>query len=305
MRKKWTVEEKENLALQYKKLNGSIIKTAELFPDRTYVAIKTMLKELCLRTRKLWTEDDILLLRSTFPVLPHKQLEKVFNTNFHNIEIKANSLKIYRTKNHQLQKLLLNSPEAMYWIGFILTDGSIYYNTKKCSMTLGIELSIKDYEQLKKFSNFICCENKISVREREIFGKTHTCCCVRASDYKTLIEICKKFNIVQNKTHNPPNIEILNSISYENILSLFAGIVDGDGSIYKYSIAVEMHKSWEKFLFSLFSKITKGKYEIHISNRKNLVKVAIYRKELLNGIKKELEHLNVPILFRKWNNIAK
>lgn len=50
--------------------------------------------------------------------------------------------------NANLHKLLENSVEAFYWIGFLLADGS-FSNGK-------IRFAIKDIEQLYKFGDFIC-----------------------------------------------------------------------------------------------------------------------------------------------------
>lgn len=49
--------------------------------------------------------------------------------------------------NANLQRLLEDTPEAFYWIGFLLADGSFSKGR--------IRFAIKDVEQLYRFGTFI------------------------------------------------------------------------------------------------------------------------------------------------------
>ena len=57
---------------------------------------------------------------------------------------------------------IIDTEEKAYWLGFLYADG--YVNLNK-----GIELTLKedDLSHIKKFKNFMKCDNKISFREKQ------------------------------------------------------------------------------------------------------------------------------------------
>lgn len=134
--------------------------------------------------------------------------------------------------------------ETYYWYGFILADGTL--RTKR-SCKLG--LAYKDESHVFKFANF--------------FGKKTICyskkyCYVNTILDEKMIEI---LDIKKNKTYNPPKLDGYKSLSNNEILSLFIGLIDGDGCIirqYKREdslIRIKTHASWLNFYLMLHSRI--------------------------------------------------
>lgn len=296
--KRWTQKEKSDLKNQYAILNGDIHKILQLFPQRSYSSIKTMIRDMRLRTNKLWTGEELENLKKLFPVLNKKELEKIFKIKYRNIEYKAYEIGIKKEKNHKINNLIRDYPESFYWLGFIYTDGSIYHSKNKNSITLRIELSIKDYEHLVAFSKYIENKNEINIREKISYETKRQYCNISATDFKLLKIFCEKYDIKNNKTYFPPDNRVLESINHENLLYLLCGIIDGDGSINKYGrVDLSMHKNWDEFLTCLFNKL-----EINTTKQyhKNLVHFS-FGKNISSMIKRKA--INIPILKRKWDNV--
>lgn len=190
-----------------------------------------------------------------------------------------------------LSKLLEDTNEAYYWIGFLLADGSFYDNRLK----LGI--AIKDKEHLLKFAKFINYSGTI----RETDSKIELQC----KDLEVIKKIREKFNINDQKTYNPPKTIFTNNNDLN--LSLLAGFIDGDGNIQHpnnrpdFFLRVKLHSSWINILKEFNSLIcdqdfcrieSRGYALLNISNTK-----------YLQILKQKVLKLNIPILIRKWDII--
>lgn len=200
-------------------------------------------------------------------------------------------------------KLLLETPEAYYWAGFIAADGHISNNKR-----VVITLSIKDSEHLKKFANFI--ETK-SWTESVSNGFRN--CSVTIQDPEIVEQFAYKFDFVSNKTLNPPNLFWL---SCDRFISFICGFIDGDGCIKKQwgrddsLIVIKGHSSWKenyKFFENqiyLESKIEKFNPELTVKiNNSGYVRFHLSDRRVLNFLKNKTVELNLPILNRKWEKI--
>lgn len=65
-------------------------------------------------------------------------------------------------RSKKLYKLLENSPEAYYWLGFLFADGHFTQSNR-----LILSLSIKDKEQLEKFIKFIGIQLPIKIKNNQ------------------------------------------------------------------------------------------------------------------------------------------
>lgn len=64
-------------------------------------------------------------------------------------------------RNNSLDRLYTEiSPQTIYWVGFIIADGSFYKNRFELS------LSAKDKEHLEKFASYINYSNNIAYRKK-------------------------------------------------------------------------------------------------------------------------------------------
>lgn len=184
-----------------------------------------------------------------------------------------------------LSPLLEETPEAYYWVGFLLADGH-FENGR-----VNFHLALKDSDQVKKFANFIKWSGNFYDRvELGIgFAAKHT---------EVVEELCKKFDIKQNKTYNPPKT-ILNH-DKELLKYLLIGFIDGDGSINENSIKFRIHSSWLGVLnefADLFDEgkkatITKDGYAYWRINKHNTTKVLLPIISFVPYLKRKWEHLN-------------
>lgn len=144
------------------------------------------------------------------------------NRSWDAIKIQAEKLNINRDhkflRNSNLEKLLDESYNSLYIIGFILADGHI--NTKK--FRLQITLSNKDFNHLLKISKYL----NITII------KYDTKCSLSCQDDTTIPKLIEKYQIKSRKTYEPPNFKKYN-LTDDQWLSLICGFIDGDGCIIK------------------------------------------------------------------------
>jgi len=259
-----------------------------------------------MKTHIKWTEEEDELLKLNYPTLKQDELIKLFPTRTKNaINLHANFLKIRKQKGLYVETccdfLLKDDQESFYWTGFILADGSISDNR------LRITLSIKDKEHLVKLGN------KINVKITEYNYTTNygngKFCKLSCMDFNYLKQYTDKFNINNNKTYNPPDY-----YNFEDrlMLSMFIGLIDGDGCIKNQTgrkdcvISIKCHASWLNF-YTEFHKFLDRYFGLKSKPPKimncgyMLWTMADYR--IVKGLKKFVIENNLPVLSRKWNII--
>ena len=116
------------------------------------------------------------------------------------------------------------SPEAKYWVGFLLADGCISNNKGYPQISLG--LKFEDAEHVRKFARFVGVleESVIAFDSFNNFGRNHG---VKLSfTGKGLIPQLAKYGVVPRKTKTaavPPTLG--------QDPDFWRGLIDGDGSI--------------------------------------------------------------------------
>lgn len=227
-----------------------------------------------------------------------KELMYKSKTSYKNA-IKSNSLcRSCASKERQREKhcadlsnLLLDTPEAFYWVGFLLADGSFYDNRLK------LGLSIKDSNHLYKFANFINYTGAIDITDKSIS--------VACKDVEIIKQIKEKFDIKDRKTYNPPKTIL--KFNIDLTYALLAGFIDGDGSIKNQSkrkdfcLTIKNHSSWESILKE-FNSMISNKNLTKLDSR-GYAKFTISNTEDLKKLKIKILSLNLPILARKWDVI--
>ena len=208
--------------------------------------------------------------------------------------------KKYAKRIGDLSFLLKDENESFYWVGFLLADGSFdKFNRLK------LVLSQKDRGHLELFS----LKSKTIVKDTVsvLNGKQYQQCSISIMHREIVQKIMDKFDIKQNKTIYPPNVDKYKKFSREQLFSLFVGYIDGDGNIGKKHnredshIRIKVHQNWFEFV-EFFNKqldinaplkITKCGYALlQISNYK-----------VCREIKQETISLKIPFLKRKWELI--
>ena len=200
-------------------------------------------------------------------------------------------------RNNSLDRLYTEiSLQTLYWVGFIIADGSFYKNRFELS------LSAKDKEHLERFASYISYSNNI------VYRKNNNSYSLFFSNKQSIADIMNYYNINYNKTYNPVNFDSYTHFNKELLLSLLIGIIDGDGNIQSNGskrtnmITITAHKNWKTFYAKLLSTLN---IPIHIYEVKdaNTITIRIYRREILLYIKHFIINNNLTVLERKWNII--
>lgn len=189
-----------------------------------------------------------------------------------------------------VEKLLEESPESYYWMGFLLADG----NFKDGRIRLG--LGIKDENHLLRFCKYINYFGSISKTAIKVsMGVMH----------KEVVEqIQEKFNIQENKTLNPPKYIIPNNFLG---LSLIIGFIDGDGNINKQYkrqdglIRIKCHSSWFSILCQFSAILNCAQPYI---NKQGYVVLNIAKRSSIELLQSNIRQYTLPVLIRKWNKLC-
>lgn len=193
-------------------------------------------------------------------------------------------------------KTLTRDLQFYYWLGFILADGHI------SNGRLMVQLQDRDVLHLQKLSTYLDIPKPTKVKDKY---RHHS----RISYMnKSLFDpICEEFDISNQKTSNPPNTSSYNKLNNDELLSLFAGFVDGDGSIGNLSkrkdfhLRIKCHSSWETFVNYINIRLNlKGNCKI---NNQGYVVFSITNTTVLKSLKHNILKLNILILNRKWDKI--
>lgn len=196
--------------------------------------------------------------------------------------------------NFSLLKLMDNSYESFYWLGFILADGSFYKTRFEFS------LQEKDLDCLKSFCLYI--------GNSPIYKK--------GNSYRTFFnnkiankEFCEVYDIKDRKTYNAPSFELFYDKYTDNQLyALLFGLIDGDGCIYVNNnikiIGITFHKNWYEFYKKLFARLNIYCNFANIKD-KNIMTLAVCRKQEIHNLYENLIKLNINYLERKWKKVEK
>lgn len=198
------------------------------------------------------------------------------------------------TSENNLDILMDMSLQSLYWVGFILADGSF----SKFRFELGLQES--DLEQLERFKKHISYNKTIKYRQST---KSYR---ISFSNRTSIPKFMQFFGIHYRKTYDPCDFSIFSDYSEEQLLAVLIGIVDGDGCISKTNeqlyLSITAHKNWEYFYQKLINKIN---IDFHINYIKNTDTICIKTGKLKNlkKLKQFILNNNLQVLDRKWNKI--
>ena len=208
----------------------------------------------------------------------------------------------------KLNRLLEDTPETYYWVGFLMADGSLEPKGR-----LKLSLAIKDKEHLEKFAALVDCH--IYFITAKLNQKEYPQCCIHIMDTKWAKIFSKKFDFSPVKTTIPPKNLKFNSPDL--FLSFLIGFIDGDGCINKQwgrqdcILRVKVHSSWQailqgwvNILYSFVTVETKHwKIPQVIINNQGYAQFSIANSDVLKFLKEAAIRMHLPVLERKWNRI--
>jgi hypothetical protein len=235
--------------------------------------------------KQKWSEFEVKYLKENYQTKDMSEIINDLNRSMSSITNKAYLLDLPNRVNRlcSLKPLLSETNEAYYWLGFLMADG--HFTNKG---QIQVNLSIKDLEHLKKFSNFVKYENELTKASLYV------------QDKLIVNEICDRYHLKNNKTYTPPIINNIDGLN--NFFSLIIGFIDGDGNIDKNGyLRIKVHKNWSSNIELMMSHLSDN-YNINFDSY-NLVTGSITRIEIMKEVKQKALKLNLPILKRKWDNV--
>jgi hypothetical protein len=256
---------------------------------------------------KKWTQKEKNIIKKYYRTKEKEKLTELLpNRSWNAIALYAQKLKIkrsldfYRATN--VGKLLEETPEAYYWIGFLLADG--HFSEKRIT----VELSIKDIKHIRKFAKFISAS--CSKGHSKCGGKYYGNCYVKVANSDVVPLLREKFEIYNNKTYRPCNIIKIND---EDLLfSLIIGFIDGDGSIRKQSgrqdcqMTIKCCYGWLsnlQFISDTICQYCDLEPNTSKINKYGYAEVSFTNSIILKFLKAKGKELNLPVLKRKWDRI--
>ena len=147
-------------------------------------------------------------------------------------------------KQYKMIKLLDDSLQSYYILGFLFADGHFSSNGR-----INLMLQQSDKNIIDKIVQYLEIQDSTSM-EKRAYG-------FHCMDTYTYTILKDTYNICSNKTENPCDLSSLNN---DNFLAFLIGFIDGDGHIGFRSdtkapkITIKLHQSWENNL-NLMSKM--------------------------------------------------
>lgn len=262
-----------------------------------------------------FTKEEIEILKELYEFgSKDLLLSNLPGRDYGTIKWKANVLGLKKKRAVQIESdlsaLLNNSPEAFYWIGFLMADGCVNHYQKR----IALSISKKDESHMFRFANFIKCTNicYTSCESKSPSGNVYIkkMCSISAADKYIIPQIIEKFNFKPKKTYNPPNLKYLNN-NIDLCISFIIGFIDGDGTISSLkknknlcALAIRCHTSWLNNLQYFSDKICG---EIYVSSKKAYIydncAVIQMNTKMIKYLYNKAVTLQLPVLERKWNKI--
>jgi hypothetical protein len=298
-KRKWTLDEEIFLKENY---IYKTIKNLSVELGRSEISISSKMNSLNLK--KTWSKDEDEILSDKYGKMPFEDYKSLLrNRTYSSILNRATLLKlksnrIYINYKYRVLHDFFNNINNLnsYWAGFIAADGYI----RKGTYGVGIKLSKKDVDHLELFK-------KTLMTDAPIRNKTNKTATGNILEY-SIIELYSRdiindlfnnFQITPAKslTLKPPNID-----NFENKLSYMAGLIDGDGCIYKNknNMRIQLIGSfhiikWVKETLGEIIEIKKNK--IYPTHNSFIIQITGSKADKLISI---IRNIDIPILKRKW-----
>jgi hypothetical protein len=248
-----------------------------------------------------WTNNDLDFLKDNYDNFSNLELSSILKRTKGSIDRMSQKLNLTKSKEkhyesfkkNSLSKLLEENPISFYYIGYLIADG--YFSDK----VMSIDISKKDSQHLQSMLDFLDYKNVIRRHRNNV--------CIEISDSNNLPKIRQKFQLLKNKTLNPPTIDYYKIFGKDLYYSLIIGIIDGDGNIRKsggtIQITLEIHKSWFNFLSEFLNHInddvreTKSKVRL---TKRGYASLTLCGNSIHNFFIRVITDNQLPVLNRKW-----
>ena len=304
---RWTQEE----IIKLKEMYAST-PTKELIPlfGKSKDSITHKARSLNLTKDIHWTPEEDDKLRELYVKHDMHFLMQYLNLSYDAIVQRASTLKIKKGfdfhRHSDLSVLLNDSLVTMYWIGFLLADGTFPNSNGNKTSLLTLILAEKDADHLQKFADYIKLERPIKRREHstnkvEKFVGYE----VSVGDSDRLPQLCKRFGIVSNKTYTPPDFSTY-ELTTDQWVAVLLGLIDGDGYVTNKNdrchSRIKCHKSWGPSYQLLSDNITEwaGVKPVKVYYKDNYCSLTLGKRVITKLYAFAIEN-EIPLLSRKWD----
>ena len=213
-----------------------------------------------------------------------------------------------------LSRLLSDELESFYWMGFVLADGWVTtndYNGRTLNV-FGVMLSEEDGEHLRRLGDYIGVGVLHYERDTN-FLKGAKSCLLKVQDSVNVPKLKEKFDIHNSKTLHPPSWRSY-CFSDDQLMALFIGYVDGDGSINRRIGSDRLHLSIQtkaewfqniEFMLEALQRLT----GVLVSSKPNVncrghLHLSLCKNSMIGKMKKFALDNKLPIMSRKWDMVT-
>ena len=123
----------------------------------------------------------------------------------------------------------INSEEKAYWLGFLFTDGSVVPKKGTNSMTIRLDVQLRDKEVIENFKKAVNSEGKLTYSKHKKNGRESESVLTTITSKKMADDLAQ-YGVIPNKTYNTKHLP--SNIPKEYWKDFLRGCIDGDGSIY-------------------------------------------------------------------------
>lgn len=247
-----------------------------------------------------WSDEENGWLAKNYYDLPVEELRKnLQGRSWDAIKLRAAKIHCNRaTKayfNTNVKKLLDDSLESNYWLGFLFADGHFSKNGR-----IQLRLALKDIRHVQKFASYIGGN----------FRVTATNCSCSIMDITVVGQIKNKYDIKAKKTYNP--ISVSSFVDVDKIFAMIIGFIDGDGNVQKqsgrsdFAIRIKVHSSWIEIL-AWMTDFLSSQLGINLSkpyiNQEGCAIVNWSHRTIIRKLVWFVNEFQLPVLDRKWEQI--
>lgn len=232
-----------------------------------------------------WNKEDIDILKEFYGKIPTSDIAKMVKRSRDAVQIKGRRLGLKYDEKYFYDKDFfsnIDTHEKAYWLGFVVADGAVIYDTERRSYGLDIKLQGGDKNHLKKFNKSINGNVEVKTFERKgnfpykQYNKNYyKGCSIRLYSQEVATDLIN-LGVVPNKTYE--TIE-LPDLCAELMWSYIRGFLDGDGHIctpaksQKYGYRVGFTCNCESFLIEIQTFLKRYGIVSHINASRNTYKL--------------------------------
>lgn len=235
--------------------------------------------------RGKWTEEELNILTKFYGKIPTKDIAEIVGRSRDAVQIKGRRLGLkYEDKYFYNKDFFhtIDTAEKAYWLGFVVADGSVIYDTDNRQYGMSIKLQIKDKGHLKKFNKSIggnvevkTFTKKGNFPDKQYNDKYYGGCSIRLYCQEIANDLIS-LGVLPNKTYKTIKLPNLNR---ELMWHYIRGFLDGDGHICvpqgknKYGYRVGFTSNCESFLLEIQNFFADHGIVSHINPSRNTYKL--------------------------------